>query len=400
MANWLIEKDIDTVALESTGSYWQGLFSILQEYDLQPILVSGRQTKNVKGRKSDVQDSQWIRKLHSLGLLEGSFLPDNYTDSLKQYNRHRQKLIENSGDYVRKLQKALRMINIRLDVVLKDVVGKSGKAIIEAIIKGERDGGKLADLMDYRVKASRETVIKALSGDWQESHLFEMKQSYETYNFLYSQVVACDIEIKHLLDKMVSFMPKGKQQEVANFEPAKKKRKNKNGPSFNIEKYAYGIFGTDLSAIDGLSKSTLLVLVSEIGNNFDKFPTASAFASWLGVAPNNKVSGGKVLSKHTPRRTNQVAMALKRTANVIGNLKSGALSSFFKKLAYRKGRMYAITATARKLAVIIWNMVTKKESYNYMSDEAYQAKQKQNKLRSIRRQLERNGLTIGDLAFQ
>ena len=164
VANWLVDNDIETVAMESTGSYWKGLFVILQDYGLNPVLVNGSQVKNVKGRKSDVQDAQWIQRLHSLGLLSGSFLPDNLTDSLKQYSRHRQKLQDNGADYIKKMQKAMRLMNIRLDNVLSDVVGKSGRAIIQAIIEGERDAEVLAGKMDYWVRKSRKEIVKALTG--------------------------------------------------------------------------------------------------------------------------------------------------------------------------------------------------------------------------------------------
>ncbi|WP_420460928.1 IS110 family transposase [Neolewinella sp.] len=397
LASWLVEQGVQTVALESTGSYWQILFSILQDYGLNPILVSGRMTKNIMGRKSDVQDSQWIQRLHALGLLSGSFLPDNRTDSLKQYVRHRQKLQDTGNDYVRKLQKALRLMNIRLDNVLKDVVGQSGTRIIEAILAGERDGERLADLMDWRVKAQRASVVKALSGDWRESYLFELRQSYELYGYLQQQIAQCDEQVEALLARTMLALPAERQQEVAAFASAKKKRLNKNAPQFAIERMAYGVFGTDLSAIDGVSKSTLLVLLSELGDNFTQFSTSGAFASWLGLVPNNKVSGGKVLSKRTQRRSNQVSTALKRVANVIGNLKEGGLNQFFRRLAYKKGRVFAITATARKVAVIIWNMVTKKEPFNYLTDEHYLAKVRQAKILTIRRQMERHALSAADL---
>lgn len=399
LASWLVDENIASVALESTGSYWQILFSILQDYGLNPILVSGRSTKNVKGRKSDVQDAQWIQRLHSLGLLEGSFLPDGQTDSLKQYTRHRQKLQDNASDYIRKLQQSLRLMNIRLDNVLRDVVGQSGLRILDAIVSGERDAEKLASLMDRRVKADRSEVVKALTGDWRDPLIFEFKHCYGLYCYFRKLIEESDVQIEKLLEEMMTFLPVKRQQEIIEFKPKKKKRINKNSPKFNVEQLSYGVFGTDLSEIDGVARTTLLVLMSEIGDNFDQFRTAGAFSSWLGLCPNNKVSGGKVLSKRTMRRSNQVSDALKRVANAIGNLKDGALNRFFTRLAYRKGRVHAITATARKVAVIIWNMVTKKEPFNYLSDESYQEKVRKNKIRSIKRQMKRFSVQTSDLAF-
>lgn len=231
LANWLLDNDIKTVAMESTGSYWKGLFVILQNYGLNPILVNGSQVKNVKGRKSDVQDAQWIQRLHGLGLLTGSFLPDNLTDSLKQYSRHRQKLQDNGADYIKKMQKAMRLMNIRLDNVLSDIVGKSGRAIIEAIIAGERDATRLANKVDYRVRKSKDEIAKALTGDWRESYVFELKQSYELYLFLRKQIAECDRVIEEILKKVVENLPPHKQQEVKDFEPQKKSASIKMHPS-------------------------------------------------------------------------------------------------------------------------------------------------------------------------
>ena len=222
LANWLIGHDIDTVAMESTGSYWKGLFVILQDYGLNPVLVNGSQVKNVKGRKSDVQDAQWIQRLHSLGLLNGSFIPDNLTDGLKQYSRHRQKLQDNGADYIKKMQKAMRLMNIRLDNVLSDVVGKSGRAIIEAVISGEKDAEVLADKMDCRVRKGREEIIRALTGDWRDSYIFELRQSYELYQFLRRQIAECDRAIEEILQQVAENLPVGKQREVGAFEPQKK----------------------------------------------------------------------------------------------------------------------------------------------------------------------------------
>jgi len=178
-AEWLVEEGITSVAMESTGTYWQQLFIILQEYGLETILVNGKFTKNVKGKKTDVLDCQHIQKLHTLGMLEGSFLPDNFTTSIRQYTRHRKNLFEDAKRYKLRMQKAMRLMNIRLDNAIKDITGKSGKSIITAILKGERDAKKLADLADWRVKKSKEEIAKALTGDWRDEYVFELKQSFE-----------------------------------------------------------------------------------------------------------------------------------------------------------------------------------------------------------------------------
>lgn len=194
---------IVTVAMESTGSYWQQLFSILQDYGLEVILVNGRFAKNVKGKKTDVKDCQWLQKLHSLGLLQGSFLPDNDVETLRIYSRHRKKLIENAADYIKRMQKSLRLMNIRLDNVLRDVTGKSGIAIIEAILSGERNPKQLAELADWRVKKSKEEIAKALTGNWRDEYVFELQQSYEIYKNFQEKISETDKQTEKLLEKQV-----------------------------------------------------------------------------------------------------------------------------------------------------------------------------------------------------
>lgn len=398
LANWLIDNDVDTVAMESTGSYWKGLFVILQAYGLNPILVNGAQTKNVKGRKSDVQDCQWIQRLHSLGLLSGSFLPDQHTDSLKYYHRHRRKLIENAADYTKKMQKAMRLMNIRLDNVLTDITGKSGQDIIAAIIAGQRDPAKLAALANARVKKSQAEIQRALTGDWRDCYVFELQQSYEMYQFFRQKIQQCEAQMEEALNQMVACYPKYKQDKIEQFKPKKKKQVGKNTPKFNVEKLAFAVFGVDLSEVDGINRSTMLTLMAEIGDNFGQFPSAANFSSWTNLAPNNKISGGRILSRRTIKTTNPVAIALRQAANAIGNLKSGALNQFFKRVAYKKGRVFAITATARKLAVIIWNMVTKKEPFQYLQDEQYQQKIRTAKILGIKKQLMKHQISLEEIA--
>ncbi len=201
IAKWLVSEGIDSVAMESTGSYWQQLFAILQEYKLNVILVNGRFAKNVKGKKSDVKDCQWIQKLHSLGLLQGSFLPSADVETLRVYSRHRKNLIKDASHYINRIQKSLRMMNIRLDSVLRDVTGKSGRAIIEAIISGKREPNKLASLADSRVRKSKEEIAKALTGNWREEYIFELEQSYEIYKNLQNKIEETDKKIEELLMK-------------------------------------------------------------------------------------------------------------------------------------------------------------------------------------------------------
>jgi len=398
IAKHIISHGKTTVAMESTGTYWQMLFLILQDYGLEVILVNGRFTKNVRGRKSDVIDCQWIQKLHACGLLQGSFLPDNFTESLRQYSRHRKSLIESAASYISKMEKSLRLMNIRLDNVLRDSTGKSGQAIIQAILKGERDGSKLADLADWRVKASKEEIAKALTGDWRDEYVFELKQCYESYQFFHQKISECDVEIEKLLQKQIEF----KQQQnppLPEFKAKKEKKVNKNDPKIDLAKMSYELSGgIDFSAIDGVGRNTLLTILSEVGFDLSKFPTAKHFAAWLGLAPNNKISGGKILSSHTPKWKNRLAEALEHAANVIGNGKS-VLSHFFKRICYKKGRMVAIVATAHKLAIIIWNMLTKNVQFNYIEEAKYLDQIRKNNVRNIQRKIQQLGIKPEELAF-
>lgn len=398
LASWLIDNDIRTVAMESTGSYWKGLWRILQDYGLEVVLVNGKLWK--KEQKSDVLDSMWLQQLHSLGLLKGSYLPDNLTEQLKHYWRHRQQLISNAGDYVRRMQKALRLMNIRLDNVLADVVGASGKAIIEAILAGQRDSGQLIKLVHKNVKKSREEILKALQGDWREEHLFELQQCYEIYQALEQKRLECDERIDQVLNQRVEKSAQQRQLLQDSKAVVKRKRKNKNDPQFNIQHLSYALFdGIDLSAAPGASHGLLLTFLSEVGTTVDAFPSGDHFASWLKLCPNNKVSGGKRISSKARKTNNPLALALRHSANAIGTHDKGPLGSFFKRVAFRSGRQAAIVATARKLAVILWNMISKKQPYQYMENEEYERKLREQKIRIINKQIQRFDLQQQELNF-
>lgn len=388
LAQWLVAIGITTVAMESTGDYWRSLFIILQDYGLEVILVNGKYTKNVKGKKTDVLDCQWIQKLHSLGLLESSFLPDSFTESVRQVSRHRKNLIENASDYIKKMQKSLRQMNIRLDNVLRDVTGQSGQAIIKAIINGERNSKELALLVNYKVHASKEEIEKALSGDWRLEFIIELKHSFELYHIFREKINECDKEIDKLLQKEIDFRNQNYKRNEQKYIQGQRKKVNKNDPKINLEKFCFELSGgIDLMQVPAIGRNTLLTFLSEVGFDMSKFPTSAQFTSWLGLSPNNKVSGGKVISSHTPKRKNRLSEALQHAANVIGNMKDNPLTEFFKRIAYKKGRMTAITATARKLAVILWTMLTKKCNYNYMPNDEYKEKIRMQRVKSIQKQI-------------
>lgn len=361
---WLKSYGITSVAMESTGDYWQNLYTELIKHDFEVILVNGKFTKNAKGKKTDVKDCRWIQKLHALGLLTSSFLPDQTTEILRTYCRQRSNWIDAASTTSRKMQKYLKFLNFRLDVVVKDVCGLTGLKIIEDICKGNLDPLELAKHRHYNCRKSEEEIAKALHGNNREDFLFGLKQEFDTYKFYQKKINACDKQIDRFIKEELKRDPSKKKLKTTN-KPYK--RINKNAPNIkNLNQVAFKYFnGVDLFAIEGLSHATILSIMSEIGpNGFKKFKTSKQFASWLRLAPNNKISGGKILSNRIPKGSNRLKIALRQAANAIGNLKDTHLSDFFKRVAYRKGRQSAVSATARKLAVIIWTMITKKVSYS------------------------------------
>jgi transposase len=376
---------INTVSMESTGSYWQVLFSTLQKAGFEVLLVGGSQTKNVKGRKTDVIDCLWIQKLHSLGLLTGSFLLSDAIQELRTYYNYRQHLLEQSARYLNKMQKSMRLMNIRLDIAIRDITGKSGLAIVEAILAGHRDTQYLASLVDIRVKKTQQEIADSLNGTWREELLFELKTSLDFFKIYEKAILDCDKTIERVLIKYApSLVLTATQEKLLK---VNKKKHSKHSPEFDISRIAFQYFGTDLFAISGMSHSSILCLLTNMGNDLYKFPSAKSFAAWLRLVPNNKVSGGKVISSRTPSGKNQIAKVLRQAANSIGNQKDHELTPFFKRIAFKKGRIVAITATARKLAVIIWNMIIKGEPYNKDKGKISNEKSKAIKLWQIEKRI-------------
>ncbi len=364
LAQWLHEQQITTVAMESTGTYWQNLFTALQQEGLEVLLCNGKFTKNIKGRKTDVQDCQWIQRLHSLGLLTGSFLPDAATEQLRTYCRHRASLLETCAVTTQKMQKYLRLLNLRLDVVVRDITGQTGMAIMEAVCRGETDPARLACFRHGNCRKSREEIARALCGNGRRDLLFALSQELELYQVLQAKIAACDTAIEQLLREQIGADEQRRELKAA---PKPYKRVNKNAPQqMDLNQLAFQYYGgVDLLRIEGVSHSTVMALMSEVGaEGIYKFPTAKQFSNWLKLCPNTKVSGGRVLSSHIPKGSNRLKIALRNAANAIGNLRETHLSDFFKRVAFRKGRQAAVSATARKLAVIIWHMLTYRVPYN------------------------------------
>ena len=399
LSEWLKRNKIQTVAMESTGTYWQSLFAVLTAEGFEVILCNGKFTKNIKGKKTDIKDCQWIQKLHSIGLLTGSFLPDEKTEKLRTICRHRANILDAAASTSKKMQKYLRLLNLRLDVVVNDICGQTGLAIIKAICNGETDPESLAKFRHYNCRKSEQEIAKALQTNGREDYLFALKQELEMYEIFQAKIKQCDQEIERILVETIDNDDE-KKQHIIDAKPHK--RVNKNAPkNIDLNLFAYQYFeGVDLMAIEGMSHATVLALMSEVGlEGIKRFKTAKHFASWLRLAPNNKISGGKILSSKVPKGSSRLKIALRNAANAIGNLKdSTPLSDFFKRINFRKGRVSAISATARKLAVIIWNMVTLQIPYKNPKEYLFlDQKRKLGMIKRIQKQINKFGLSDDDL---
>ena len=387
LVQWLQENKVTSVAMESTGTYWQSLYTEMQTAGLEVVLANGKFTKNIKGKKTDVIDCIWIQKLHTLGLLSGSFLPDEATEKLRTYCRHRADLLATAAKCTLRMQKNLRLLNLRLDVVVNDITGLTGLKIVEAVCAGETDAKTLASSRHGNCRKSEAEITKALQSNNREDFLFALRQEWDQYQFSQTQIAKCDAQIERYLN---DFINQDDTKKALFIDTKVHKRINKNAPkNLDLNLVAYQYFdGIDLMAIQGLSHATVLTLMSEIGSEgIKKFETAKQFASWLRLSPNKRISGGKVLSSHTPKGSNRLKIALRQAANVVGNLKDNHLSNFFNRICFKRGRPAAISATARKLATIIWNMIVKHQSFAPPSIYEYLDQKRKRKVRELQKQI-------------
>lgn len=397
LCDWLLENEIKTVAMESTGSYWQNLYTELEQVGIEVVLVNGKFTKNIQGKKTDVLDCIWIQRLHTLGLLRGSFLPDHQTEQLRTLCRHRHNLIHNAAKCIKRMSQNLRLMNLRLDVVVNDIVGLTGLKIIAAICEGESDADKLASLRHANCRKSAEEIAKGLQSNGRKDYLFALQQEYEQYQYLQQLLDKCDKEIKKNLDEWIN---EDETKKSLHIDPKVHKKINKNTPkNIDLNLISYQFFdGLDLYAIEGFSHGLALTIMSELGEEgIQKFPTPQHFASWLRLSPNNKISGGKVLHSRTPKGSNRLKIALRQTANVVGRLKDTHLSNFFNRIAYRKGRASAISATARKLAIIIWKMLHDHQQYQPPSIYEYLDQKRKRKVRELQKQIAKLDAKLNDV---
>jgi transposase len=348
LAKWLGEVGITTIAMESTGVYWIPVFEILEAHGFEVLLVNARDVKNVPGRKTDVNDAQWLQQLHQHGLLRGSFRPRDGVVQLRAYLRHRERLVDYAASHIQHMQKALMQMNVQLQHVVTDITGLTGMRIIRAIVSGTHAPEKLAEYRDVRCATSTQTIVAALTGNYREEHVFALRQALELYDFHQAKIAECDVEIEAVLQRL-------NQDRETPEKPLPNVRhaKGRNEPRFDPRPALYTLLGADLTQIHGFGPYTVLRLVAECGDDMSKWPSAKHFASWLCLAPGNKISGGRLLSSKTRRSSSRVAALLRIAAVNVGRTQT-ALGAFYRRLATRTGKAKAVTATARKLAILFY----------------------------------------------
>lgn len=358
LAGWLTACGVTTVVMESTGVFWIPLFELLESRGFQVHLVDARQMRRIPGRpKSDVHDCQWLQRLHSYGLLAAAFRPAESVCVLRSYLRQRHMLLTYAGQHIQHMQKALTQMNVKLQHVVSDITGVTGLAIIRAIVAGQRNPLELAKLRDDRCGHSEADIARALYGNWRAEHLFALQQAVELYDFYHREIAACDRKIQAQLKQ---FEDKSDGQPLP--DPARRKRRGGNRPAFDARPALYRMAGVDLTVIEGIDESTALTVLSEIGTDMSRWPSVKHFCSWLGLSPNHRISGGKVLSRRTKPCANRAAAALRLAAFALHRSQS-ALGAFLRRIKARAGAPKAITATAHKLARLIYSLLKHGTAY-------------------------------------
>jgi len=384
MADWLIACGVDTVALESTGVYWIPVYEVLEQRGLKVWLVDARQMKYVPGRKSDVQDCQWLQQLMSLGFLRAAWRPDGEVCVVRAVARQREVLLIEQASWVQRMQKSLVQMNIQLTEVLTDVMGMTGQAIIRAIVVGERDPKALALHRDRRVKASAEAITKALTGNWRDEHLFVLGQALAMYDDIARHLAECDTKLQTLLRALGQ-----RNVDLGKIPRAGSKTRQEFDARQTLANWA----GVDLTRINGLGLAAVMKILSEIGPDLSRFETVKHFCSWLGLCPGTKISGGKVLSAKTKRSANRVRQALKMAAMSLSHSDS-ALGAFYRRLCSRMDKPSANTATAHKLARMVYFMLTRGEAYVDQGQQHYEEQQRQRSIAALKRRAAALGFAV------
>lgn len=370
MARWLVEKGIRTVALQSTGVYWMPAFEILEQQGLEVYLVNAQHTQNVPGRKSDIQECQWLLKLHTFGLLNNSFPPADEIRTARSLWRHRGSLVADSGSAIQRMQKALIEMNLQLSNVLSDLSGVSGMRIVEAILEGERDGDTLAALVEPEVKATPEDIAKSLQENWRPELLFVLRQEVELYRIYQQKIADCDGELRQHLE---SLQGKVNLKEQPIGPKPKGKKGSRNAPAFDLRSELYRITGIDWTQVNGIDVLTAQTVVTEAGPDLSAFPSEKQFTSWLGLVPTNERSGGKILNRSTRKVKNRAATAFRNAASTLLRSQS-YLGAQYRRLRTRLGAPKAITAMARKLACLFYRLIKHGQQYVDKGTKYYEAR--------------------------
>jgi transposase len=393
IADWLQACGVTTVAMESTGVYWVPLYELLEGRGFKVLLVDARQVARAPGRpKTDPKDCQWIQRLHSYGLLSAAFRPQDQVVVLRAYLRQRDMLVTYAGQHIQHMQKALEQMNVKLTEVVSDITGVTGMSIIKAILRGDRDPLELAKLRDPRCKESEATIARALLGNWRQEHLFALQQALALYQFYHQQISACDQAIEAQLR---TFTDKS-GGEVLPYRPRRRKREA-NEPRFDARARLHWVCGVDLTAIEGIDETTALVLLSEIGIDMSRWPSLKHFCSWLGLCPQHKISGGKILNRRVRRGASRAKRTLRLAARSLHHSKS-ALGAFFRRIKARHGTPMAITAAAHKLARFVYSLLKHGTAYVAQQMTDYEAKYRERKLQAITRQAHMLGFQIVPVA--
>jgi transposase len=386
LADWLEACGVRTVAMESTGVFWIPLFQILEARGLEVCLVNAHHVKHVPGRKTDITDCQWLQYLHACGLLTASFRPAQSICGLRALLRHRESLIQAAAAHVHRMQKALDQMNLQLHHVISDITGMTGLAIIDAILAGERDASALAAMRNRRVHATVETITKALVGDYRPEHVFTLRQSLDAYRYYQKLMTECDVEI----ERHLTAIPDAHAGVDAPAATATRRKPRGNEPDFNLRAHLHRLFGVDLTTIPGIDVLTAHTILTEVGPDLSKFPTPDAFASWLGLCPDNRISGGKVLSVKTRRVKNRAALALRMSAQAVQGSRA-ALGGYYRRMRAKLGGPKAITATAHKLARVVYHLIKTGQPY----DESIFRKHEEHHRDRVQRRLHAQAAALG-----
>lgn len=389
LCDWLKNCGATSVAMESTGVYWIPIFQMLEDRGFNVCLVNARHVKNVPGRKTDVSDCQWLQYLHSVGLLRGSFRPPQQVCAVRSLVRHRDSLTKLASVHVQHMQKALTQMNLQLHHVISDITGVTGLAIVDAILNGERDGEKLAAFRDCRIRVPKEVIIKSLVGDYRDEHLFTLRQSLQSYRHYQGLIAECDLQIKTLLSAFDSAVDPAVQPLPVSAKAAQ--RTKPAAAELRVE--FYRLTGVDLTAIPGIQAGTVHALLAEIGRDVSKFPSAKHFASWLGLCPDNRISGGRILSVKTRLVKNRASIALRLAAQSLYRSQT-ALGDFFRRMRAKLGMPKAITAAAHKLARIIYFLLKTRNPYDQTRFARHEEQYRRRREIHLRNQAKTLGFTL------